>query len=119
RVVMKQAGEHTKLFSIRERTQKLLQGNLHTVNPAVFKKEINEILQQCDQYRLELEKQQEEIDELKEGKEQISRQRYAQLYDFSPTAFFRLSEKGEIVDLNRTAVQLLQKEREELIAADF
>ena len=53
-------------------------------------------------------------DELKRAKEQIAKaanDKYAELYDFSPSGYFTLSKEGKIIELNLYGSQMLGKDR--------
>ena len=59
--------------------------------------------------------------ELIERKDQIkiAAEKYAELYDFAPTGYFTLSEKGVITGLNFSGAKMLGKERRNLINNHF
>ncbi|MEI8340435.1 MAG: PAS domain-containing protein, partial [Verrucomicrobiota bacterium] len=67
-----------------------------------------------DVYRTELELQNEELRrahfELEEA-----RDRYADLYDFSPVGYFTLSENIRIIEVNLAGAELLKTSRSELV----
>jgi diguanylate cyclase (GGDEF)-like protein/PAS domain S-box-containing protein len=65
-------------------------------------------------HQIELELQN---DELRKMQEQIlsEREKYADLYNFAPVAYFTLDEQDIILDLNLTAAELLGNERKYLI----
>jgi len=65
----------------------------------------------CGCIRLELEMQNEELRRVQNDLE-ISRSRYADLYDFSPVGYLTLDKRGQIVDLNLTAAKLIGIERD-------
>lgn len=46
---------------------------------------------------------------------QKANEKYIELYDFAPTAYFTLSKAGKILELNLRAAQMLGKERSKLI----
>lgn len=65
-------------------------------------------------HQIELELQN---DELRKMQEQIisEREKYADLYNFAPVAYFTFDERDIILDLNLTAAELLENERKYLI----
>src|SRR5512133_370105 len=65
-------------------------------------------------HQIELELQN---DELRKMQEQIlsEREKYADLYNFAPVAYFTFNEQDIILDLNLTAAELLGNERKYLI----
>lgn len=50
---------------------------------------------------------------------EVSRERYAHLYDTAPIGYTNLSEEGIICEINSTAAQLLGREATDLIGASF
>jgi PAS domain S-box-containing protein len=67
--------------------------------------------EQVEAQKLELIEKQNELEE--------SRDKYADLYDFSPVGFLTLDEKGVITDSNFTAAELLGKEKKFLLSIPF
>jgi PAS domain S-box-containing protein len=70
-------------------------------------------------YQVELEIQN---DELKRAKEQIAKaanDKYAELYDFSPSGYFTLSKEGKIIELNLCGATMLGGERAHFKNAQF
>jgi len=76
--------------------------------------ETRRLLQELRSNQIELELQNEELrqtyDELL-----ASRERYADLYDFSPIGYLSLSDQGLIVEANMTVAEMLGIERSRLI----
>jgi len=66
---------------------------------------------------LDHELQVHQIEELRRTQRALeaSRSRLADFYDFAPVAYFTMSEKGLILEANRTAAQLLGVERDRVI----
>ncbi|MDP3482526.1 MAG: PAS domain-containing protein, partial [Sulfuricella sp.] len=60
---------------------------------------------------LDLRKAQEQLEE--------ARDRYADLYDFSPVGYLTLDEDGCVLETNRTATLLLDQERAKVIGKPF
>src|SRR5208283_2025671 len=69
-------------------------------------------------HQIELEMQNEELRRVQNDLE-ISRSRYADLYDFAPVGYLTLNKHGQIVDLNLTAARQLGMERGRLIEKHF
>jgi len=70
-------------------------------------------------HQLELEMQN---DELKRAKEQIAKaanDKYAELYDFSPSGYFTLSKAGKIIELNLYGSEMLGIDRSRLKNKQF
>ena len=69
-------------------------------------------------HQIELEMQNEELRRVQNELE-ISRSRYADLYDFAPVGYLTLKKNGQIVELNLTAAAQLGTERTHLIDTHF
>jgi len=69
-------------------------------------------------HQIELEMQNEELRRVQNDLE-ISRSRYADLYDFAPVGYLTLNEHGQIVALNLTAARQLGIERGRLVNKHF
>ncbi len=80
--------------------------------------EANCLIHELRVHQIELEMQNEELRRVQNDLE-ISRSRYANLYDFAPVGYFTLNKYGEILDLNLTAARLLGTERRLLINNHF
>ena len=81
-------------------------------------KEANSLIHELRVHQIELEMQNEELRRVQNELE-ISRSRYAELYDFAPVGYLTLNEHGEILDLNLTAARLLGVERGHLLNNHF
>ena len=80
--------------------------------------ETNKLIHKLEIQQIELELQNEELILARQAAED-STQKYAELYDFAPTAYLSISKEGEIIELNLTAAILLGKERTKLIKSKF
>ncbi len=76
------------------------------------------ILQELQVHQVELETQNRELREAQLQLE-ISRDRYADLFDFAPVGFVTMDANGLIHDLNLAAAELLEVERGRLIGVPF
>ncbi|MEI7503045.1 MAG: PAS domain-containing protein, partial [Paludibacter sp.] len=72
--------------------------------------DILDTIRALELHQIELELQNQELRQAKEQAE-YSAQKYAELYDFAPTAYFTLSKSGKIIDSNLFGSQMLGKER--------
>jgi len=70
------------------------------------KKDLEEIIHELRVHQIELEMQNEELKRV-QLELQDSRDKYQELYDFSPVGYFTLSSKGIITDVNLTGASLL------------
>ncbi|MCX6278942.1 MAG: PAS domain S-box protein [Bacteroidetes bacterium] len=68
------------------------------------------LIQELDIHQIELEIQNEELT-LAKSLTEIENEKYIELYDFAPTAYFTLTQVGEIVTLNLSGAAMLGKER--------
>ena len=80
--------------------------------------EANSLIHELRVHQIELEMQNEELRRVQNDLE-ISRSRYADLYDFAPVGYLTLNKHGQIVDLNLTAARQLGIERGRLINKHF
>ena len=69
-------------------------------------------------HQIELDMQNEELRRVQNDLE-ISRSRYADLYDFAPLGYFTFDEQGRIIEMNLTGAKQLGIERGNLIKAPF
>ncbi len=92
----------------------------HPSNPAEARSEADflKLLQELEVHQIELHMQNEELMLAREQAE-IEANKYTELYDFAPTAYFTLSRKGEIQEINFSGANLLGKERSLLIGRLF
>ena len=80
--------------------------------------EANQLIHELRVHQIELELQNEELRRVQHELE-ISRSRYADLYNFSPVGYLTLNRNGQIVDLNLTAATQLGIERGQLLNKQF
>jgi PAS domain S-box-containing protein len=80
--------------------------------------EANSLIHELQVHRIELEMQNEELRRAQNDLE-ISRSRYADLYDFAPVGYLTLNKHGQIADLNLTAARQLGIERGRLVNKQF
>ncbi|MBU2631302.1 MAG: PAS domain S-box protein [Proteobacteria bacterium] len=84
----------------------------------ISQKEVTQMLHELRVHQIELEMQNEELRLAQEALD-ASHARYLDLYDFAPTGYITLSEKGLILKTNLTAATLLGKARSELVNQPF
>jgi PAS domain S-box-containing protein len=80
--------------------------------------EATSLIHELRVHQIELEMQNEELRRVQNDLE-ISRSRYADLYDFAPVGYLTLNKHGQIVDLNLTAARQLGIERGHLVNKHF
>ena len=71
------------------------------------------LIHELEVHQIELELQNEELNQAKASERSIS-EKYITLFDFAPTAYFNLSEEGNILELNLSGAKIIGKERESL-----
>jgi PAS domain S-box-containing protein len=80
--------------------------------------ETHSLIHELRVHQIELEMQNEELRRVQNDLE-ISRSRYADLYDFAPVGYLTLNKHGQIVDLNLTAARQIGIERGRLVNKHF
>ena len=81
-------------------------------------REANCLIHELRVHQIELEMQNEEFRRAQNDLE-ISRSRYADLYDFAPLSYLTFDEQGRIIEMNLTGAKQLGIERISLIKAPF
>ena len=75
-------------------------------NPSAIKEippmDIKELIEDLQVHQIELEMQNEELRRI-QGDFEKARDKYSDLYDFSPVSYFTMNEKGIILEANLTA----------------
>ena len=76
------------------------------------------LIHELEVHQIELEMQNEEL-LLAKLQADSAIEKYTELYDFSPSGYFTLSQDGSILDANLTGSVMLGKERSNLINTKF
>jgi two-component system, cell cycle sensor histidine kinase and response regulator CckA len=76
--------------------------------------EVHRLIHELQVHQIELELQNEELQNAQNELE-VSRDKYSDLYDFAPVAYFTMGETGLIEEANLTGARLLGVERHALI----
>ena len=91
-------------------------------NPSAIKKipptDIKQLIEDLQIHQIELELQNEELRRFQQDLEK-ARNKYSDLYDFSPLSYFTINEKGIILEANLTAAAMVGVERGLLIGRPF
>ena len=91
-------------------------------NPAAIKNippmDIKQLIEDLQVHQIELEMQNEELRRLQQDLEK-ARDKYSDLYDFSPVSYFTINEKGIILEANLTATAMVGVARGLLIDRPF
>jgi len=101
----------------RVRAEKQLQGGADPYGSEVDQ-EAMRLLHELQVYQIELESQNEELRRFQEELE-VSRDAYAELFDFAPVGYVSLDGSGVIRELNLAAANLLGIERRPLTRTPF
>jgi PAS domain S-box-containing protein len=80
--------------------------------------DIKQLVEDLQVHQIELEIQNEELRRLQQDLEK-ARDKYSDLYDFSPVSYFAINEKGIILEANLTAAVVIGVEREFLKGRPF
>ncbi len=86
--------------------------------PRWSKEASQRLVHELEVHQIELEMQNEELRRAREELE-VSRNRYAELYDFAPVGYFTFCAEGVIEEVNLTGALLLGRERNTLLKSDF
>lgn len=81
-------------------------------------KDLSKLYYELEVHQIELQMQNEELMQAKSEAQELS-QKYVQLYDFAPTAYFTVSNSGQIIELNLSGARLLRKDRSLLLSSNF
>lgn len=92
--------------------------NKDNLSIAFSEEEKIKLIHELEVYQIELELQNEELLQAKQQADSAI-QKYTELYDFSPSGYFTLSQDGSILDANLTGSVMLGKERSNLINTKF
>ncbi len=99
--------------SLRQRAKSVLERRPEEIRETPAE-DIQDLISELQIHQVELEMQNEELRRTQRALE-LSRDRYADLYDFAPVGYLTLSETGMILEANLTAAATLGTERGNLI----
>ncbi len=105
-----------KFPELRTRAQALISSKQEKT--AEYQDDVLKLVHELDTYQIELELQNEDLRRSQKELE-ISRDRYADLYDFAPVAYFTVNAEGMILEANLTAARILGIARGRLINRRF
>jgi PAS domain S-box-containing protein len=77
------------------------------------------LIHELEVHQIELEMQNEELQLAKKKVEELAKEKYIELYDYSPTGYLSISKNGKILELNHAAAEILGKERLKVINNQF
>ena len=103
----------TKVMALRRQAEERLRATRHDV-ATMPTKDVQQLVYELQVHQVELEMQNDELRRVQEELE-AARDRYVDLYDFSPAGYLTLDTHGRIVEVNLRAGTLLGVNRKELI----
>lgn len=98
--------------------QDLSDADLHLLRDVVHSNQDQELVQEIMNHHAELELQNEELRSMQIELEE-SRNKFCDLYDFSPISFFSIDKSGIITEMNLSGAKLLGIERFRLLKKSF
>jgi PAS domain S-box-containing protein len=104
------------ITDIRKRAEELLSGNYNLKK--ITYDNIDEILQELVIHQAELEIQNEELRRT-QSEVEASRNKYSDLYDFAPIAYFTIDKHALIVEVNMTGSTFVGMDRRRLLKKSF
>lgn len=113
-----------KVYKVSKTTDKhgaeeeLMKNNSPEPSSVISDSETLKLIHELKVHQLQLEMQNEAL-LLASEQSDISARKYAELYDFAPSGYFKLSRKGQIIELNLSGAKMLGKERPNLINSRF
>jgi diguanylate cyclase (GGDEF)-like protein/PAS domain S-box-containing protein len=109
---------HIKTTELRRQAEEQLQAKAAELPTPRTEEEAQRLAQELEIYRIELEMQNGELRRAQEELE-LSRNKYAELYDFAPVGNFTFDAQGHILEVNLAGARLLGIERELLVNKPF
>ena len=100
----------------KEAEERLRSATVHADDLSAM--DLKKLVHELRVHQIELEMQNEELRKTQAELEE-SRSRYADLYDFAPTGYLTINEKGLIIESNLTAAKQLGTERSQLMNKPF
>jgi len=103
---------------LRQRVEELLKIKATDGVWYISEEEMMKLLEELEKHYVELELQNKELSVARLTAQEAA-DKYAELYDFSPSFYFTLSRDGRITELNLSASEMIGKERKDLINIPF
>lgn len=104
---------------LRQKAEAMMERNKIGKNPHLSEIEAIKLVHELEVYQIELELQNEELVRSKAWEAELASEKYAELYDSTPSGLFTLSHEGEITELNFCGAQMLSAERSKLKNSPF
>ena len=109
--------EENKFNELRKRAENFLSAHQNSTEEAL-PVDVRHLVEELHVYQIELEMQNEQLRNTQLELE-AARDRYSELYDFAPTGYFTIDNKGMIREANLTGASMLGIEKGLLIGAPF
>jgi PAS domain S-box-containing protein len=107
---MKISARKSSTETLRNKAEVLLVNKKIETKAQLSEDESLKLIHELQVHQIELELQNEELIQAKEQAE-LAFEKYTELYDFAPNAYFTLTKNAEIVELNLAGAKMLGKER--------
>jgi len=108
---MKKESKTEAEITLRHKAEELMGKKTSKTVQQLSEYEAMRLVHELEVHQIELELQNEELILAKEKAAELATEKYTELYDFAPSAYFTLSMAGDILELNLCASQMLGKER--------
>lgn len=102
---------------LRQQAEDLHKKKIHDEGPP-SEELMLKLIHELEVHQIELELQNTEL-EMAKSAAQKAVEKYTELYDFAPSGYFTLSDRGKIVNLNLCGAQMLGKVRSKLINSNL
>jgi PAS domain-containing protein len=98
---------------LRQKAEELLKKKSAGTASPFSEVESIRLIHELKVHQVELEMQNDELQRARAIAE-VANDKYIRLYDFAPSGYFTLSDKGEIIELNLSGAKMLGKDRQHL-----
>jgi two-component system, chemotaxis family, sensor kinase Cph1 len=105
--------------NLRKKAENLLKNKRLKIDAKAPDEDIRRLVHELQVHQIELEMQNEELVRAKEMIAEAAHEKYKELYDFAPTAYFTISKEGKIQEFNLKGADLLGMDRQSLINLKF
>ena len=92
---------------LRQKAEEIFKHSLASSGSVLSEAETTKLIHELEVHKVELEMQNEELQLAKQQSADLATEKYAQLYDFAPTAYYTLNRLGEITLLNHRGAAIL------------
>ena len=103
---------------LRQKAEELLKKKSSKTASPFSEVESLRLIHELEVHQIELELQNEELRRAW-AEAEAANDKYIRLYDFAPSGYFTISKKGEIIELNLTGAEMLDKDRQHLKSSLF